>query len=128
MMKTDSRCYREQSTGSTYSGTVTELSWPAARVLGIGGRTGAVRGHLELTDTHLRFRPAGLASKLEGTPFAVQLKHIGAAGIAEDTVGLFRRTRRRLCVTLGDGSEQFFDVGRADEVAAALRARLGGAA
>ncbi len=105
-----------------------DLSWPATRVLSIGRRSGAVPGHLELTDTHLRFRPAGIASKLQGTPFAVQLKHIAGAGIVEETVGLFKRTRQRLCVTLGDGSEQFFDVGRPDEVATAVRARLGGGA
>ncbi|TWS20650.1 hypothetical protein FK529_04725 [Tsukamurella asaccharolytica] len=107
---------------------MTDLRWPATRVLSIGRRSGAVPGHLELTDTHLRFRPAGIASKLQGTPFAVQLKHIAAAGIAEERVGLFNRTRQRLCITLGDGSEQSFDVGRPDEVADAIRGRLGGAA
>ncbi|NMD56758.1 MULTISPECIES: hypothetical protein [Tsukamurella] len=107
---------------------MSDLSWPAARSLSIGKRSGAVRGHLELTDTHLRFRPAGIASKVQGTPFAVQLKHVAAAGTVEETVGLFKRTRQRLCVTLGDGSEQFFEVGRPDEVAEAVRGRLGGRA
>ncbi|GAA1080398.1 hypothetical protein [Tsukamurella spumae] len=107
---------------------MTDLSWPATRLLSIGKRSGAVRGHLELTQTHLRFRPAGLASKIDGTPFAVQFRHIVGAGIVEDVVGLFKRTRQRLCVTLGDGSEQFFDVGRPDEVAEAVRSRLGGRA
>lgn len=107
---------------------MSDLSWPATRVLRIGKRSGTVRGHLELTATHLRFRPAGLASKVDGTPFAVQLKHIAGAGIVEETVGVFKRTRQRLCVTLGDGSEQFFEVGRPDEVAEAVRGRLGGRA
>ncbi|TWS21939.1 hypothetical protein FK268_22385 [Tsukamurella sputi] len=107
---------------------MSDLSWPAARLLSIGKRSGAVRGHLELTETHLRFRPAGLAAKVDGTPFAVQLKHVAGAGIVEDVVGLFKRTRRRLCVTLGDGSEQFFEVGRPDEVAEAVRSRLGAGA
>ncbi|CAM3916187.1 hypothetical protein ACXYTP_19595 [Tsukamurella ocularis] len=107
---------------------MSDLSWPAARVLSIGKRSGAVPGHLELTDTHLRFRPSGIAAKLEGTPFAVQLKHVAGAGIIEETVGLFKRTRQRLCITLGDGSEQLFDTGRPDEVAETVRARLGGAA
>lgn len=107
---------------------MSDLSWQATRVLRIGNRSGAVRGHLELTDTHLRFRPAGVASKLQGTPFSVQLKHVAAVGIVEETVGLLKRTRQRLCVTLGDGSEQFFEVGRTDEVAEAIRVRLGGRA
>ncbi|MBS4104032.1 hypothetical protein [Tsukamurella paurometabola] len=107
---------------------MSDLSWPATRVLSIGKRSGAVPGHLELTDTHLRFRPAGIAAKVQGTPFAVQLKHVAGAGITEVTAGLFKRTRQRLCITLGDGSEQFFEVGRPDDVAEAVRVRLGGAA
>ncbi|MCS3781391.1 hypothetical protein [Tsukamurella ocularis] len=107
---------------------MSDLSWPATRVLSIGKRSGAIPGHLELTATHLRFRPAGIAAKVGGTPFSVQLKHVAAVGIVDETVGLFKRTRQRLCVTLGDGSEQFFDVGRPDEVAMAVRARLGGGA
>lgn len=107
---------------------MSDLSWPATRVLPLGKRSGAVPGHLDLTGTHLRFRPTGLASKIDGTPFSVQLKHVAGAGIVEETVGLFKRTRRRLCVTLGDGSEHFFDLGRPDEVAEAVRTRLGSAA
>lgn len=107
---------------------MSDLSWPATRLLSIGKRSGAVRGHLELTETHLRFRPAGLASKIDGTPFSVQLKHIAGAGVVEDVVGLFKRTRQRLCITLGDGSEQFFEVGRPDEVAETVRGRVGGGA
>lgn len=96
------------------------MSWPAARYLG----KGAVRGHLELTPTHLKFRPAGVAARVQGTPFAVQLKHIAGAGVTEVTGGILRRSRERLCVTLGDGSEHFFGVPRPDEVAAAVRGRL----
>lgn len=107
---------------------MTDLSWPATRLLRIGKRSGAVRGHLELTETHLRFHPSGIASKIDGTPFSVQLKHIAGAGIVEETVGLFKRTRRSLCVTLGDGSEQFFETTRPDEVAEAVRVRLGAGA
>lgn len=107
---------------------MTDLSWPATRLLRVGKRTVAAPGHLDLTATHLRFRPAGLASKITGTPFAVQLKHIAGAGIVEETTGLFKRTRQRLCVTLADGSEQFFDTPRPDEVAGAVRHRLGGGA
>lgn len=97
-----------------------DLSWPAARYLG----RGAVRGHLELTETHVKFRPAGLASRVQGTAFSIQLKHVATAGVAEGTGGLLRRKRDRLCITLGDASEQYFDVSRADEVASAIRERL----
>lgn len=107
---------------------MSDLSWPATRLLKIGRRSAAVRGHLDLTATHLRFRPAGIASKVDGTPFSVQLKHIAGAGIVEETVGLLKRTKQRLCVTLGDGSEQYFDTGRPDEVAEAVRTRIGGRA
>lgn len=101
-----------------------DVSWTAARVLG----RGAVKGHLELSGTHLRFRPAGMAARVAGTPFAVQLKHVGAVGVVEAEGGLLRRRRSRLCVTLGDGSEQLFEVAQPGEVAAAVRAQLPGGA
>lgn len=102
---------------------MSDLSWPAARIV---GRT-AIRGYLELGDSHLRFRPAGLAAKMQGAPFAVQLRHLVGAGVVE-TTGLLRRGKHRLCVTLGDASEQVFDVSRPDEVAAAIRERIPGGA
>lgn len=108
---------------STYCGSVSDLSWPAIRFLG----RGAVRGHLDLTDTHLKFRPGGIAKKVEGTPFAVQFKHIAGAGLIEDSGGLLRRRRQKLSITLGDGSEHFFFVQDPDAVATSVRERLGGA-
>lgn len=101
---------------------MSDLSWPATRILG----RAAIRGHLELTDTHVRFRPAGVAARVEGTPFAVQLRHVAGAGIVETEGGFLRRPRQRLCVTLTDGSEQLFDAPRPDEVAAAVRERIPG--
>ncbi|WP_019201163.1 hypothetical protein [Tsukamurella sp. 1534] len=101
---------------------MSDLSWPAARYLG----RGAVRGHLELTDTHVRFRPAGVAAKVQGTPFSVQLKHVVGAGVSDGAPGLLRRRRDRLCITLGDGSEQLFDVSRPDQVAESIRERQAG--
>ncbi|CAM3947511.1 MULTISPECIES: hypothetical protein [Tsukamurella] len=103
---------------------MSDLSWPAARILG----RAAIRGHLELSDTHLRFRPAGMAAKLQGTPFAVQLRHLAGAGVTETSGGFLRRGRQRLCVTLGDASEQVFDIPRPDDVAATIRERIPGAA
>ncbi|GAB3131138.1 hypothetical protein GCM10027289_16870 [Tsukamurella serpentis] len=104
---------------------MSDLSWPAVRHLDATGGRGAIRGHLDLTDAHVRFRPAGLASRFEGTGFAVQLKHLVGAGLVDRPAGLLRRPRTHLCITIGDGSEHVFGVPRPDEVAAAIRERLG---
>lgn len=96
--------------------------WTAARVLG----KGAVRGNLQLTSTHVRFTPRGIAARVAGTPFAVQLKHLAAAGVTPGEPGrrLRRGTGPRLCLTLGDGSEHLFLLTDADGAAAAIRAAL----
>jgi hypothetical protein len=107
-----------------YGDRVTSIEWPAGRLLG----KSAVRGTLSLSETHVRFTPQGIAARVQGTPFAVQLKHIAAAGVVPGTPGklLRRGTPDRLCLTLGDGSEQLFEVSEPDGAAAAIRARLAG--
>ena len=101
---------------------VTDTNWTAARLLG----KGAVRGRLELTRSHLKFVPEGLATRVPGTPFSVQLRHIAAAGVSPGTPGKFLRrgSPDRLCLTLGDGSEQLFLLPDPDGAATVIRAAL----
>lgn len=96
--------------------------WRAARPIG----RGLARGELQLTRTHVVFEPKGFAKRVQGTRFAVALRHIAAVGTVPGSGGVFSGGKAdRLCITLSDGSPWEFVVGGVDEVRAEIAAALG---
>ncbi len=100
---------------------MTDPSWQCNRAIG----RGMIPGRLELTRTHVVFEPGRLAKRTAGLRFSVRLEHIAAVGVAPGTGGWRSGGKRdRLCLTLGDGSEQFFVLADIEAALQAIRIAL----
>lgn len=88
----------------------------------------AVGGKLSLTTTHLRFEPNAVDRATAGKAWAVPLTDVREVGIADRSLrggGPFLAgLRRRLSVSLVDGTTELFLVNRVQERAEQIRAAL----